>query len=219
MQTSGGTGGFSGRRLVFAMALVAVAGSVDAVGYLHFAEVFVSFMSGNTTVLAIDLGAARWADAGPVVLALAAFVLGAFGGSLVGEGLPHVRIPLLLAAEALLLGLALLLPEHGSKLFAIPLIAAAMGGQNAVLHKVGDANVSLTFVTGTLVRFARALADAVLGREGGHLWPVYGALWIALAVGAVCGAVLHATLGLGALVAPAAALAIMAVVAVVMMRD
>ncbi|RSY01673.1 DUF1275 domain-containing protein, partial [Sphingomonas koreensis] len=40
----------------FAVALAAMAGFVDAVGFLSADGYFVSFMSGNTTRLGVDLG-------------------------------------------------------------------------------------------------------------------------------------------------------------------
>ena len=42
--------------LVIAGRLAALAGMVDAIGYLHLSGLFVSFMSGNSTHLAVSLG-------------------------------------------------------------------------------------------------------------------------------------------------------------------
>ena len=45
-----------GRALIFAGLLAALAGMVDAIGYLHLGGLFVSFMSGNSTQLAAAIG-------------------------------------------------------------------------------------------------------------------------------------------------------------------
>ncbi|MDM8353607.1 DUF1275 family protein, partial [Brevundimonas diminuta] len=44
--------------------LAGLAGYVDSLGFLHLGGVFVSFMSGNTTRLAVNLAEGRWLAAG-----------------------------------------------------------------------------------------------------------------------------------------------------------
>ena len=45
-------------------------------------------------------------------------------------------------------------------------MALAMGLQNAAMNRIGQQAVSLTYITGTLVRCARQLAEAVTKRSG-----------------------------------------------------
>src|SRR5215472_19023315 len=54
------------RGLVLAAMLAALAGMVDAIGYLHLKGLFVSFMSGNSTQLAVSLGQGNLAEAGTI---------------------------------------------------------------------------------------------------------------------------------------------------------
>ncbi|HBV13129.1 MAG TPA: DUF1275 domain-containing protein, partial [Brevundimonas sp.] len=63
-----------------ALLLAALAGYVDSLGFLHLGGVFVSFMSGNSTRLAVSLAEGRWQAAGAVAGVLALFVLGAMLG-------------------------------------------------------------------------------------------------------------------------------------------
>src|SRR6187402_3098434 len=70
------------RSRVLAIALALQAGFVDALGFLQLGGYFVSFMSGNSTRLAVDLGThhdAVWLAATIV----AAFMSGVILGSLV----------------------------------------------------------------------------------------------------------------------------------------
>ncbi len=66
---------YDSARRRFAIALAALAGYVDAVGYLSAGGYFVSFMSGNTTRLGVALGTVP-AHAWPPVLFIAGFVGG-----------------------------------------------------------------------------------------------------------------------------------------------
>ena len=66
--------------------LAGLAGYVDSLGFLHLGGVFVSFMSGNTTRLAVNLAEGRWLAAGAVAGVLLLFVLGAMLGALVAGG-------------------------------------------------------------------------------------------------------------------------------------
>ena len=52
----------------FAVALAALAGCVDAIGFLSANGYFVSFMSGNTTRLGVALGTAPWHALAPAQL-------------------------------------------------------------------------------------------------------------------------------------------------------
>jgi uncharacterized membrane protein YoaK (UPF0700 family) len=53
------------RGLVLAGWLAALAGIVDAIGYLHLGGLFVSYMSGNSTQLAVASGKAAVSKPAP----------------------------------------------------------------------------------------------------------------------------------------------------------
>jgi uncharacterized membrane protein YoaK (UPF0700 family) len=193
--------------LPLAVALAATAGWIDAVGYLHFAHVFVSFMSGNSTILGIALGHAKWAQAVSPLLAIAFFVLGSFIGSLLRGLAGTWRVPAILSFEAAMLVVALGLPDRGGDLTpALVLLASAMGAQNAVMREVGGVRVSLTYVTGALVNLGRSLADALLRRDAPPHWYVHAIVWLGLIGGGVGGGFAYLQCGFGALAVPTAAL-------------
>jgi uncharacterized membrane protein YoaK (UPF0700 family) len=85
----------------------------------------ISFMSGNSTQLAVALGQRDLAEACAIAELIGLFVLGA-------------------AAGQVLAGVLATAPE---------LMVLAMGTLNASMHRAGKIPVRLTFVTGMLVRF------------------------------------------------------------------
>ncbi|PYE84536.1 YoaK family protein [Pseudoroseicyclus aestuarii] len=175
-----------------AVALAALAGAVDAIGFLHFGELYVSFMSGNTTQAGLDAAAGRVSGVGAALSLIAAFVTGVVAGELAGAGAGRWRIAVLLAVLALsLAGVTALVAAQGRPTAATgPLLALVMGLQNAVLHRQGAAGLALTYVTGTLVNLGRALADAAMGRGPWRVALRFAGLWAGLCTGAVLGAVL-----------------------------
>lgn len=207
-----------------AILLILLAGYVDAVAYLHFERLFVSFMSGNSTTLGIELGNGDGSRAHLLLAALAGFVAGAFLGTLLAALVAGFRAACVLALVAALLLAVLWLDAQILVPPALPvaLLALSMGLQNEAIGRVGDLNVSLTYVTGMLSRVGKALAGIVLRRGGAFQWLLFVAMCAALVAGASGGAVGYGTWGLDALLGPIVALAalslISAIAAVVNLR-
>ena len=203
------------RDQVIAAALAALAGYVDAVGFIASGGLFVSFMSGNSTRLGIGL-----AEAGPLAALagslLAAFVAGVTLATLIGRrlgdrGLHDNRRRGQLLVVAVLLGAGFTLGQAGFTWPALLLAAMAMGAENCVFEAGGDVKISLTFMTGNLVKIGQRLALAL---AGGPTWAFvpWLLLWLAMIGGAVTGALAWPVLGLanlGIAAAVAAALAIL----------
>lgn len=196
------------RHLSLATALTALAGFVDAVGFLTLRHLFVSFMSGNSTQFALKAGEQSWNEAFPPGALVVVFVTGVVVGRLIATAAKNWRRPAILISEAALLGAAAVLPLSGAK--AAVLMALAMGAQNAVLHRAGETKTSLTYVTGTLVSFGEKLADGVSGAGPLTACLPYFSLWAGLVLGGAAGAVVYGALGIAALALPAAASASLA---------
>ncbi len=98
----------SRRNIALACALSALAGYVDAIGFLQLGGLFVSFMSGNSTRMGVYLAAGDWLPAAEALGLIALFVVGAAFGSLIVLGRGVHRQPWILLAEALLLAAAAL---------------------------------------------------------------------------------------------------------------
>jgi uncharacterized membrane protein YoaK (UPF0700 family) len=192
------------RTRALAACLSAVAGFVDAVGYLKLHGFFVSFMSGNSTQLAVRSAQRDWEPALRAGSLVGLFLLGVMAGSLVAHlAKGHRRRWVLAFVAALLLGAAVLATASCDEA-AIIAVTLAMGAENAVFEREGEVHIGLTYMTGTLVKFAQRLTAALLG--GDRLgWLPYLVLWIGLVAGALAGASVYPLLGLQALYIPAAA--------------
>jgi len=203
----------SHRNIALACALSALAGYVDAIGFLHLGGLFVSFMSGNSTRLGVSLADGQWETAAGAFGLIVLFVAGAAGGSLLVLGRGLHRQPWVLFAEALLLAIAALAYALRQPTVAIAAIVLAMGLENAVFQIHGGAGLGLTYVTGALVKVGQLLADALMGGPRFGFLPNL-LLWAALVFGSLCGALVYHWLNLGAIwFAAAFALALAAIVA------
>ena len=138
-----------------ALLLAGLAGWVDAIGVGSSNDVFLSFMSGNTTNLALSLTHQDWARAKTIGAAVALFVAGVTFGELVRRWTGRLGQPLVLWLESFLLGAgaAFHWPGIGVQVSNTlwPLVFA-MGLQNTSMRRVGGINVGLTYVTGALVQ-------------------------------------------------------------------
>ena len=191
---------------LFAAGLSGLAGFVDAIGFIKLGGFFVSFMSGNSTRLAVALARGQPPLAGGLI---AAFVLGVVLGALAGGMGPVRRRPaIVLGLVTLLLAVAAVFARMGLGIGATGAMAMAMGAENGVFAAGGEVQIGLTYMTGTLVKLGQRLASAIDGGDA-FGWAPYLLLWLGLLAGAVAGAGAYARLGDGSLwIAAAAALAL-----------
>ncbi|PRA27533.1 YoaK family protein [Pseudomonas poae] len=181
--------------LTLVASLSVLAGMTDAIGFMASGD-FVSFMSGNTTRLAVAISVGDLGLTGRLLLLVATFVVGNALGVIVSRLGRRHALPLLLCIAALLCGAALLPVTD-----ALPALLAAiiaMGMLNAAVEEVNGLPVGLTYVTGALSRFGRGLGRWMLG-ERRNGWRVQLVPWAGMFVGAVMGALLEQQLGLKAL--------------------
>ena len=202
---------YDGRVTALAACLSALAGYVDAIGFLELGGFFVSFMSGNSTRFAVGVinGASEAALAGGLI---ATFVAGVVAGSLVGKLAKERRRPAVLLLVAALLTFAAAWSITSNVAPAIVAMVLAMGAENAVFERDDEVHIGLTYMTGTLVKLGQRLTVAMLGGDR-FSWLPYFLLWFGLVAGACVGALAYTWLGLGALWFAAAAAGIGALVA------
>jgi uncharacterized membrane protein YoaK (UPF0700 family) len=194
------------RRL--AVGLAALAGFVDGVGFLTAGGYFVSFMSGNTTRLAVDLVTEPSTAMLPALL-IAGFTCGVFLGAVVAlrSGRWQARDVAALAAALLIAGAAA--DYAGSVPLGLAGLVLAMGALNNCFQREGSNSFGLTYMTGALVRFGQGFAYRLCGREAPGFLALL-ALWAALGGGAVLGALAEQRFGASS-IAMAAGLACIAV--------
>jgi uncharacterized membrane protein YoaK (UPF0700 family) len=184
--------------LALACALSALAGYVDAIGFLHLGGRFVSFMSGNSTRLGVDLAAGQWPNAAEAIGLIALFVIGAAGGSLIVLTRSAYCQCWVLLAEALLLAVSALCYAIGIAPLAIAAMVLAMGLENAVFQVEGGAGLGLTYMTGALVKVGQFAAVALTGGRR-WAWLPNLLLWAAMVTGAICGALVYRWINLAAI--------------------
>ncbi|MEG3153617.1 YoaK family protein [Sphingomonas sp. RB1R13] len=202
------------RSRLLAAALSALAGFVDAIGFLGTGGFFVSFMSGNSTRLAV--GVARNAAFAATALALvAAFVAGVMIAALIGQRAGPRRAPVVLLLVTALLALAAILAPLAPPLATFAVVAVAMGAINMILDGAldgkGDVRLGVTYMTGTLVRIGQRLATALSGGDR-WAWAPFLLLWLGLVAGAITGALTFGWLGLGTLWIATGAAALMTLI-------
>ncbi|MFL5588301.1 MAG: YoaK family protein [Ktedonobacteraceae bacterium] len=174
-----------------------VTGLVDAFSYLVLGHVFVANMTGNVVFLAFALAGAPGFSILASLVALGSFVLGSFGGGLLGSRLGQHRghllsvaaalQTLLLCAAAVLAALSGNPVPAGSSYGLIIVLGIAMGLQNATARKLAVPDLTTTVLTLTIVGISAdsRLAGGSGSRAGRRLIAV-----AAMFVGALVGSLL-----------------------------
>jgi uncharacterized membrane protein YoaK (UPF0700 family) len=191
--------------LSLAASLSVLAGMTDAIGFMATGD-FVSFMSGNTTRLAVAISDGDLGTTSRLLLAIGTFVVGNALGIIVARLGGRRALPLLLCIGTLLCAAAAW--PLASQLLTVVAAILAMGMLNAAVEQVNGLPVGLTYVTGALSRFGRGLGRWMLGerRDG---WRVQLVPWAGMFIGAVIGALLEHRLGLNALLVSGALAAVL----------
>lgn len=184
-------------QLRLAVILAALAGMVDVVAFLSLGGFFASFMSGNSTRLAIGIGG-NLGDAQLAAGLILSFVAGVIGATLLGRDAGRYRqVRILATVAALILACALVArPYQATQLL---LLAAAMGAMNCIFERNGEVSVGLTYMTGTLVRLGQGLARWMLREDSIEGWRRHLLLWAAFLGGGLVGVGLYARIALATL--------------------
>ncbi|WP_242913665.1 YoaK family protein [Brevundimonas pishanensis] len=189
---------------VLAVCFAVVAGFVDAVGFLITGGFFVSFMTGNTTRLAIGLSEISH-DALVAGGLLLAFVLGVVTGASVGRLAGRYKRPAIMGWVLLALLAALVAYVKVGVVWSVVPLALAMGAQNTVFADDGEVMVGTTYMTGNLVKMGERITVALFGGDRWS-WVPFFLLWAGLAGGAVLGALSYQNFGVWALALAATAM-------------
>lgn len=171
---------------LLAVGVAILAGFVDAIGFVESAGFFVSFMTGNSTRLAVGLAEGQHAALVAAII-IATFVFGVVAGALVGAQAGGRRSLAVLIGVTILLAIATLLRLEGEGWSAILSLALAMGVANAAVAGRDGSVIGVTYMTGTLVQMGQKIANALRG-EGDRRWLHHLGLWAALVGGALLGA-------------------------------
>jgi len=146
------------------LALTLLTGVVDAASYLKLGHVFVANMTGNVVFIGFALAGASGLSVASSLIALAAFLLGARAGGVLGVrfGIHRGRLlrgssglQCLLLAVALLVSLVARTPPSAAARYAITAaMAVAMGIQNSAAQQLAVPELTTTVLTKTLAGLA-----------------------------------------------------------------
>jgi uncharacterized membrane protein YoaK (UPF0700 family) len=170
-----------------ACSLAALAGYVDAIGFMKSGGLFVSFMSGNSTRMAIGIvegTALVFAAAALIALFVCGVILNLILCAKVT--IAHRKVTAMTGVAVLLTGAAIC-QSADLNLPTIGLLCLAMGASNTIFQRDGEVSIGVTYMTGTLVKIGHKLADAALGGNR-TAWIPYLLLWLALIFGGILGA-------------------------------
>ncbi|RDG38434.1 DUF1275 domain-containing protein [Streptomyces corynorhini] len=172
-------------------------GLVDAVSFLRLGHVFVANMTGNVVFLGFSLARGTGLPVLAPIVAMTAFVLGAFGGGRLSKAFgdrPRHWIGGAFAVQAAGLALTSVLlatgtprPEGRWVLLVIALLGACSGLQNATVRLLAPRDLTTTVLTQTLTALT---AESVLGAGTGARPQRRIASVLAMFAGAAAGALL-----------------------------
>nr|VDG62898.1 Predicted membrane protein [Streptococcus thermophilus] len=175
---------------------------MDTIGFMYLGGYFLSFMSGNTTRMTAAVNAGKWdvaLTAGSIMLT---FLIGVAVGALISQ-LGQRHLPPTRTREAILLFICLMstaasgLVAAGVDKLAVYVLSFTVGAMNSTFERGGEVSISLTYMTGTLVKMSQRFVGAFFG--GKHAdWLGHFALWASLACGALLGGMAYVELGLRA---------------------
>lgn len=197
------------------LALTLVTGVVDAASYLKLGHVFVANMTGNVVFLGFALAGAGGLSIAASLVAIAAFLLGAFAGGWLGARNAEHRGHLLRAssaAQATLILVALIIAagvseplSSGARYALVIPLALAMGVQNAAAQRLAIPELTTTVLTKTLTGIASEGRPA--GGRGSQLGRRIVAV-LAMLLGALAGGLLALHVSIAMALAAAAAIVI-----------
>ena len=164
--------------------LAAIAGYVDAVGFLRY-QGFACQITGNTVLLALALFRRSWEQSLYYVAMIACFTIGV----LLASGLIRFgRSPSLVLSIA---GAAVALCSIIGLKWASPLLGLAMGMQTAAATRFGKATVNTVYITGDVQRLFEGIVAFLWPRPGMPPPTEVGPLalvWLVYFCGALIGA-------------------------------
>ena len=160
-------------------------------------------MSGNTTRLTAAIAESTWEVAGRAGGLMALFLLGVMIGaaarrvaeSHAGEQRAREVVLGLVCAMAILSSWGVWM---GNQRMAVLFLSVTIGAMNSVFERHGEVAISITYMTGTLVKMAQRFVDGYFFGGPRRIWLQYLAMWASLSSGALIGGLAYRAMGLRA---------------------
>jgi uncharacterized membrane protein YoaK (UPF0700 family) len=199
--------------------LCATAGSVDAISYLLWTQVFVANMTGNTVLFAISLFQHQLRKAalrgGLIAAFLAGVVISRLLAKAAGQKVSRSQRVAVLSIQAIVLLLLAWKGAAADARFLLVLLAIILGMQNAAFRYIGGFHLNTTFITGDLELLGEAIVDPQNPRAKVSAFLLS---WVGYAGGALLGALGAEVFPQSAFIVPAG-LTLASVVAVALLPE
>lgn len=203
--------------VLLAAMLAALAGLVDAIGFLAFGQVFLASPDAGTTVLGVTLGGGY-----TLMLFAGAMVLSFVGGVVLTTLLTfrsrQFRRTLVLALATFTLCAAFAALSQSTAYLPAVLLAMAIGGAHCTFERDDPALHEALSPSAQLGRFGEALARGRAGSCHQRLG-LHASFWLAFLMGGISGAVAWTMLGGNACLLAAVMAAILTIRAWLIERD
>lgn len=191
-----------------ARSLAALAGFIDAAGFLAFGRVYLSSPDANATILGVELAGGR-----PLQLAataLGSFLVGVILTTLCAYRLQRWRRTAILTALLPALFSAFLCLEAGGFYSSLAVFAGAAGGLHCVLERDPERLYEGMFPSAQMVRLGEALGSRWTNGKSGSIGD-HSLFWLCFVGGAIGGTTAWIGAGEWALAIAASGAALLAV--------
>lgn len=197
-------------RETLAVALAAVAGFLDVVGYLTLHHLFTAHMTGNASKLGVAIARGDPLPLAALAVAPVLFVGGIAAGTLLADrGRRRAAFALQAALVAGFMSYGAAVVRHGTvdqssvAFYVLECLAIlALGLQTAAFTEIAGETTRTTYVSGMLTR----LGQLLVRRGDRRRLRILAGIWLAYAAGATLGAYLLGPLALWCLALPLAVL-------------
>jgi uncharacterized membrane protein YoaK (UPF0700 family) len=147
------------------MALSAVAGYVEVIGYADVGGIYPAIMTGNTVQLGLTLARAQWSHFALLLFAVGLFFLGGIIASLIRRHLRRPPIELFFMAALLVVASIVRLHAQLRIPVELPLLALALAMQGETISRFGGVSLQSIVVTNNMVKFSDALVGRYMSRR------------------------------------------------------
>ena len=166
-----------------ALALIFVAGGLDAFCYLMHDGMFAAMQTGNMIQIAIKLAKCEFGELGKYFLSILAFVLGIVAAHFIGKLKKSELISIVISFACYAVGL--LLPVGMLNWLSNLLIAFGIAIQLQVIKSINGFSVATTMCTGNLRGFSECVGQYTTTKEKRYLLGmlIYSTLIISFMLG------------------------------------
>lgn len=176
-------------KLGIAITLLYITGIVDIIGFVKGGGLFISFMSGNSTILMNNIFQKDISAILAVFFLIICFIVGSGFGDYLLNG-KKLKLANMLIVEIILLIIAVAFEHFINPYICFITLSFIMGFQNNLHFSLNNVLVSKTFVTGVLYQIGVNISRAIRKEPGESKLVPLVLNWGIIVFGSLSGAVL-----------------------------